>query len=113
MSAPVKGTMLTSGVVDWLRKFDTSKGGSRTKEELEKEFFKQVKLYSYKQKEKKYKQQQEFKYGYSDAFNTFAVEREQISVPICVGVNKDTHKKVFLTKKRPKNVKTPELSGHS
>ena len=40
MSVPQQGSIITVGIVSWLKRFDSTCGGNKTKEELVKEFLK-------------------------------------------------------------------------
>lgn len=102
MSVPQQGSIITVGIVSWLKRFDSTCGGNKTKEELVKEFFKNMKEINYKQKIKRQKELDEAQYAYSGMLHRYAVEREQISVPTLVGMNKKTGKKIYAVKKAAK-----------
>src|SRR3989304_2979258 len=55
ISAPTKGTHITVGIVDWLKRFDTAEGGRFSKKELEQRWLKQFKEIQYQEPIKKAK----------------------------------------------------------
>lgn len=100
MSAPTKGTFITVGIVDWLRKYDTTKGGALSEEDLQNRWVKQFKEIQYNERIKHEKQDQELYYSWQEMINKIAGARKQISVPITVGFNKRTGKHIRAFEKR-------------
>src|SRR3990172_5493047 len=94
MSAPNKGTFITTGIVDWLKKYDTSLGGRLSKEDLQNRWLKQFKEIQYTERVKKEKQDQELSYSWQEMIDKIGKARKQISVPITVGFNKKTGKHI-------------------
>lgn len=101
MSAPTKGTFITVGIVDWLRKYDTTQGGVLSKEDLQNRWIKQFKEIQYNERIKKERNQQELYYSWQEMINKISTVRRQISVPITVGFNKKTGKHIRVFERRP------------
>jgi len=99
MEAPNAGTAITPGIIDWLRKFDTSNGGYLDQDEMRKNW---LNLWAKGKDKLKKKQQDEADdraYGHKDMVHSFTYDggvpkpKVQIVVPTCVGMNKG--KKVY------------------
>lgn len=65
-SAPVLGLAITPGITDWLKKFDTSRGGRFDQQDREKQFLESLYEGLDKQAERKRKQQEDMEYGLKD-----------------------------------------------
>lgn len=109
MSAPQKGTGITPGIVFWLQRYNTNPQRVKSREELEKEFLELARSALQKKEERKNK---EFDNLYEstaeDIMNDLFRQRTQVSVPVQVGYNSLTNKKIFAvprgtTKKIKKN----------
>lgn len=101
ISAPTKGRYITPGIIDWLKKYDTSQRGFLDKDDLKKKWLNHFKEHQYKQINIKYKKEQEDKYVRNwSILKKLSGLREQIAVPIQVGYNKRTGKKILAVKKR-------------
>lgn len=107
ISAPFKGSIITPGIVNWLRSKDSTEGGKLSKKELEDKFVKFVRTACYDEKQRKIKMAEEYRYAIKPVFDTASVNRKQVSVPITVGFNKNTGRKIYAVKKQEKvlNVK--------
>jgi len=101
MSAPVKSTTITPGILDWLKKYDTSNNGYLDQDELRKNWLNAWKKGKEKLKIKQEKEAEDRVYGYKDLiYRGIGTARTQVSVPITVGFNKKTGKKICMVKKR-------------
>ncbi len=99
ISAPTEGTLITPGILDWLRQYDQSEGGYLDQDDLRKQWLQQWKDLQEKQAKQQKHRQDELQYGYKPIIDKLSVLREQISVPITVGFNKKTGKKVMAVPK--------------
>jgi hypothetical protein len=98
MSAPVKGLMITVGIADWLKKYDTNVLGMYDQDQMKNKFLSMIKQVREKKQEQKQKQLKELQYNYKDLLHHRDTERTQIVVPVTVGWNKKTGKPVRMVK---------------
>lgn len=94
-----KGTYLPINVIEWLKKYDTSYLGSKSQDEMKSLWLKQFKNAVYKQKQENYKRYEEISYNAKPEVEKMEAGRIQISVPITVGFNKRTGKKILAVRK--------------
>ena len=102
MSVPNRGTMITPGIIDWLRKYDQSNNGYLTEGELKKNWVIQWKELKRKQQKDKDNELDSMAHGFKPIIDKVSTLREQIVVPITVGFNPKTGKKIMAVKKKPK-----------
>jgi len=94
MQAPNAGTAITPGILDWLRKFDTSQGGYLDQDEMKKNWLSLWRDGREKLKKREQNKADDRAYGYKDLiYGKIGKLREQIAVPAFVGMNKG--KKVY------------------
>lgn len=101
MSAPSEGTAITPGILDWLKKYDTSNNGYLEQDEIKKRWLETWKKGVEKLNLKKQKEAEDREYGYKDLiFRGIGTARTQVPVGITVGFNKRTGKKIMLVPKK-------------
>lgn len=91
----IKTSNLTSGIIDYIKSKDTNPMGANSKDEMKSNWLKGFANARYKTKERKIKQRQELEYAYSQGDRYVYGGHTQISVPITVGFNKKTGKKIM------------------
>ena len=85
MTVPIKGTSITSGIFDWIKKYDTSQGGYLDRDDLKKQWLKHWKIGEEKQKKVKDSRQDCIYNETGWLIKKLAGLREQIVVPQTVG----------------------------
>lgn len=113
MAAPTKGTAITTAIFDWLRRYDQSNGGLLDRDELKKKWLKQWAILRMKQKLEKEKRAEDFRYGYGQIIKD--LDSTTFAVPITVGFNNKTQKKILAvpkgTAKKMKQQERRVMSG--
>lgn len=98
MSAPTKGSGITTSIVPWLKQYDTTNGGMKSKEELEKEWKAFCRyLFLTAQPAADQKRYDEVAYRGQNFVKDFETEKVTVSlsIPKAVGYNKKTQKRIF------------------
>ena len=98
MSAPTKGTSITVGIVDWLRKYDTANGGLLSKEELKKNWLEQWAEGRENRKKEMKKQLDEVAYVRQNLIKDFGSQRTVVAIPKLMGID-ERGKKIYGTKR--------------
>jgi len=100
ISAPTKSKLITVGIIDWLKKYDTNYQGYLSQDQMKNNWKRQFRKTASKSKEDHNKAIEDIKYGWKDGSHKFGTNRVQISVPITIGINQKTGKKVYAVKKK-------------
>lgn len=95
MSVPFKGTMITPSIIDWLAKYDTTQNGRWSREELEEQWKKSIKTTLSLQKIRYMKRCEDILDSLKNDAGDILVGKRGISVPITVGYNKTTGKRIL------------------
>ena len=98
MSEPTKGTSITVGIVDWLRKYDTANGGLLSKEELKKNWLEQWAEGRENRKKEMKKQLDEVSYVRQNLIKDFGSQRTVVAIPKLMGID-ERGKKIYGTKR--------------
>lgn len=88
MTVPTKGTNITAGIFDWLKKYDTSQGGYLNRDELKAQWLKHCRIGEEKQKKVKEHRLDCLYNEQGWMIKKLAGLREQIVVPQTVGYSK-------------------------
>lgn len=104
MSAPHKGTSITVGLVDWIKKYDTSQRQSFDIDQMQKNFRKQVTSMCTKNKKVHDSRVSEIERIKKDIDHHFISRKTGISVPITIGVDKKTGKPIRMVPPKPLRV---------
>jgi len=101
MSAPTKGSGITVGIVQWLRKFDTTNGGMKSKEELEKDWLQFCrKLFREIEPDRVQKRINNAIECSREFIHDLSTEKTGISVPTKVAYDTKTGKSIYAIKKQ-------------
>ena len=100
MQAPSEGTTITPGILDWLKKYDTSNNGYLDKEEITNNWKKLWKEGVNKINKRKNTEREDLEYGRKFFIDDLITQKTVGSVPITVGFNKRTGKKIIAVPKR-------------
>ena len=95
-------TLLTPGVLTWLKKYDTSNDGYLDQDDLKKNWLTSWKKGREDLKLKNDKKEEEFNYARKTMISDLSTEKLVAAVPITVGFNKRTGKKIIAVPKKPK-----------
>ena len=87
IKAPQTGTMITSGIKDWAKKFDINPMGAKDKSELEMDWRKQFRSLQSKSRKIIQDREDDLQYHYDDVLLHLLRDRT-VSAPIVVGYNK-------------------------
>lgn len=93
-----QGRMLTAGLIDWLKKYDSNPMGAKSQEEMQQIFLKNFRDNRRRIEEQKDKEYKDKVIGpFKDLMESASVNRvvTGISKPICVGINKKTGNRVY------------------
>lgn len=99
ISYPEKGRYIPINVIEWLKKYDTNYQGSKSKDEMNSIWLKQFKNARNLQNKKNLKERLEICDNARPEVAKIESGRKQISVPITVGFNKKTGKKILAVRK--------------
>lgn len=86
MSCPNKGTGITPGVLNWLKKYDTSKGGLLCQDELRSNWVSEFKIANAMARKRKDNALAEIYYVRRQMMSDFATQKTGIAVPRTVGI---------------------------
>ena len=113
MAAPTTGTAISTGIFDWLRRYDQSNGGLLDRDELKNKWLKQWKSMQFKQKEDKAKRVEAAMGGARQVLGDLFTST--FTVPITVGYDTKKKKKILAvpvgTSKRMKEQERRVMSG--
>lgn len=86
---------LSTGIVDYIKKFDQNPMGANSQDEMRKYWMQSFKRSLDRRKDQKEKQKQELHYAYKQGEPYLFRNRTGIAVPITVGFNTKTGKKIL------------------
>jgi len=86
MSAPKRGTEITPGILQWLKKYDTSNGGLLDRNELKKNWLKEWKSAKEKHAKEKINRKEPYKYNRLKELTSVLKGKHTMMIPNVVGI---------------------------